>query len=209
MPRSPLIYNLPPGTTPQQPNTVISSEMFNTAMEDIEQTFNTAMPVAFGGTGATSAADAREALGAVQRGGGTNMSPTNTNNIIVGWDGPSSRMRGQVDGVPQGFFAMGDFVSQAGKAASGWTRTEHGVIIQWGRTAGGGDTTIAFPISFPTICASITVSFDQANTSPNEIASVNVSARTNTDFTFRGRFLQSGGPVGLATQPVMWMAIGY
>ena len=37
--------------------------MFNTAMEDIEQTFNTATPIAYGGTGATSAVDARDALG--------------------------------------------------------------------------------------------------------------------------------------------------
>lgn len=36
--------------------------MFNTAMEDIEQTFNTPTPVAYGGTGATNLADARTNL---------------------------------------------------------------------------------------------------------------------------------------------------
>lgn len=41
--------------------------MFNTAMEDIEQTFNTATPIAYGGTGATSAIDARDTLGFAAR----------------------------------------------------------------------------------------------------------------------------------------------
>lgn len=51
MPRSPSTYSLPPGTTPQQPNTVISSSMFNAFADDVAQTFNTVQPVAYGGTG--------------------------------------------------------------------------------------------------------------------------------------------------------------
>ncbi len=51
MPRSPSTYSLPPGTTPQQPNTVISSSMFNAFADDVAQTFNTVQPVVYGGTG--------------------------------------------------------------------------------------------------------------------------------------------------------------
>lgn len=51
MPRSPSTYSLPPGTTPQQPNTVISSSMFNAFADDVAQTFNTVQPIVYGGTG--------------------------------------------------------------------------------------------------------------------------------------------------------------
>jgi hypothetical protein len=53
MPRSPTNYSLPPGTTPQQPNTVIGSAMFNSFADDVAQTFNTVTPVEFGGNGVT------------------------------------------------------------------------------------------------------------------------------------------------------------
>jgi hypothetical protein len=53
LPRSPSTYSLPPGTTPQQPNTVISSSMFNAFADDVAQTFNTVQPIAYGGTGSS------------------------------------------------------------------------------------------------------------------------------------------------------------
>lgn len=64
MPRSGVVgtYTLPPGTDTQAPNTTISSSMFNGAMDDIEQTFNTATPIAYGGTGASTQAGAQTAL---------------------------------------------------------------------------------------------------------------------------------------------------
>ena len=62
MPRGPVVYTLPPGTTPQLPNTVIPSATFNAAMDDIATTFNTAQPIAYGGTGATTAITAWDAL---------------------------------------------------------------------------------------------------------------------------------------------------
>lgn len=55
MPRSPVVFSLPPGTVPQVPDSVISSAMFNGAMSDIEQTFNTPQPIQYGGTAATTA----------------------------------------------------------------------------------------------------------------------------------------------------------
>lgn len=51
MPRSPSTYSLPPGTTPQVPNTVISSSMFTAFADDVAQTFNTVQPIVYGGTG--------------------------------------------------------------------------------------------------------------------------------------------------------------
>ena len=64
MPRSPTVYSLPPGTTPQQPNAVIGSAMFNSAMDDIAQTFNTVQPVVYGGTGAATIMGANDAFSA-------------------------------------------------------------------------------------------------------------------------------------------------
>lgn len=64
MPRSPSTYSLPPGTTPQVPNTVISSSMFTAFADDVAQTFNTVQPEAYGGTGASTYAQARANLGA-------------------------------------------------------------------------------------------------------------------------------------------------
>lgn len=65
MPRSGVngTYTLPPNTDNQQPLTHISSSMFNAAMDDVEQTFNTPTPIAYGGTGAATAVDARAELG--------------------------------------------------------------------------------------------------------------------------------------------------
>lgn len=64
MPRSPTTYFLPPGTTPQVPDTPIPSSMFNAAMNDIAATFNTAQPTAYGGTGGTSITTGYDGLNA-------------------------------------------------------------------------------------------------------------------------------------------------
>lgn len=55
MPRSPVIATQPPGTTPQVPNTTIQSAVWNAAIDDIYNIFNTIQPIEFGGTGETSA----------------------------------------------------------------------------------------------------------------------------------------------------------
>lgn len=64
MPRSGIIgtYSLPPNTNNQAPNTPISSSMFNAFASDVQQTFNDPTPVAYGGTGAATAAAAATAL---------------------------------------------------------------------------------------------------------------------------------------------------
>ena len=55
MARSPVIYVLPPGNTPQQPNQVIQSATWNSAMDDIANVFNTVQPIVYGGTGEATA----------------------------------------------------------------------------------------------------------------------------------------------------------
>lgn len=89
MPRSPTVYSLPPGTTPQIPNTVIPSAMFNAAMDDIASTFNTAQPVAYGGTGATTVIGGWDALNAR----GTDVATASSVNLTTA-TGPNLHMTG-------------------------------------------------------------------------------------------------------------------
>lgn len=56
------VYSRPPGTT-AIPNATISSSAYNTAMEDLTQDANAPRPVSAGGTGASTAAQARSNLG--------------------------------------------------------------------------------------------------------------------------------------------------
>ncbi len=62
MPRSGDTYSLPAGTT-AQPNTTIKSANYNAFTADVAQTFNGVQPVSLGGTGATTAEQARINLG--------------------------------------------------------------------------------------------------------------------------------------------------
>lgn len=89
MPRSPTTYVLPPGTTPQAPNTTIGSAMFNAAMDDIATTFNTAQPIAFGGTGATSVIGGWDALNAI----GADIATSGTINLTTA-TGPNLTLTG-------------------------------------------------------------------------------------------------------------------
>lgn len=89
MPRSPTTYVLPPGTTPQVPNTTISSSTFNAAMDDIATTFNTAQPIAFGGTGATSVIGGWDALNAI----GADIATSGTINLTTA-TGPNLTLTG-------------------------------------------------------------------------------------------------------------------
>lgn len=79
MPRSPIIATQPPGTTPQVPNTVISSAVWNAAIDDIYNIFNTVQPVQFGGTGGTSAISGSDAMN-VQ---GANIASATTTDLAL------------------------------------------------------------------------------------------------------------------------------
>lgn len=79
MPRSPVVYSLPPGTTPQVPGTVILSSMFNAALDDLAATLNTAQPVQYGGTGGTSVITGWDGLAA----GGTDIATATSINLTT------------------------------------------------------------------------------------------------------------------------------
>ncbi len=89
MPRGPVVFTLPPGTTPQVPNTVIASATWNAALDDIATTFNTAQPVVYGGTGATSVIAGYDALNAR----GTNVATAATVNLTTA-TGPNLHLTG-------------------------------------------------------------------------------------------------------------------
>lgn len=64
MPRGPVVYAPPPGTEPKSPGDVIQSATWNAYVQDVTSTFNTIQPEAYGGTGASTIAQARTNLGA-------------------------------------------------------------------------------------------------------------------------------------------------
>ena len=57
------VYSLPPGSTAVD-DAIIDPVVFNTLISDLESDANTARPIVAGGTGATTAAAARSAIGA-------------------------------------------------------------------------------------------------------------------------------------------------
>lgn len=89
MPRSgPLgTYTLPGAQKTQQPNTVIQSAVNNQGYADIEQTFNTPTPLSYGGTGASTAGGAADALSPayvnVASGATTNIGAATSPNVII------------------------------------------------------------------------------------------------------------------------------
>jgi hypothetical protein len=56
------VYSKPPGTT-AAPGATITSSQFNSSIDDLVEDLNLARPIVAGGTGATTAATARAALG--------------------------------------------------------------------------------------------------------------------------------------------------
>ena len=62
------VYSSPPGTH-GTPNTTILSANYNSNVDDVAADLNTPRPIVAGGTGATTAAGALTALGAVAKAG--------------------------------------------------------------------------------------------------------------------------------------------
>lgn len=89
MPRSPTVYSLPPGTTPQAPNTPISSAIFNAFADDVANTFNTVQPIAYGGTGGATVIAGWDGLAAL----GTNVASASSVNLNTA-TGPSLSITG-------------------------------------------------------------------------------------------------------------------
>ena len=86
-------------------------------------------------------------------------------------------------------------------AASGYQKLPGGLIIQWGReTATGVDTTVTFPIAFPTAVLSITTgSVSNGNVSTNALQSKIRDSYSASSFTY----------IANAEFGIFWMAYGY
>lgn len=81
MPRSGVngTYTLPGAQNTQQPVTTIPSSVNNQGWSDVEQTFNTPQPLAYGGTGATTPVGAADALSTK----GTDIASAGTTNLAA------------------------------------------------------------------------------------------------------------------------------
>lgn len=75
----------PSGLTPKNPGDIVPSAAWNTGFQDIYNIFNTPTPIAYGGTGASTAADARTALFGVS---------ATVDNSLVRFDGTSGQLQG-------------------------------------------------------------------------------------------------------------------
>lgn len=82
MPRSPSTYALPTGTLATT-GKAISSTAYNAFVNDVKDTFNTPTPIAYGGTGATTASDARDNLGLTIGTSGDVIGKLNTSNTFT------------------------------------------------------------------------------------------------------------------------------
>ena len=75
------VYSTPPGTH-GTPNTTILSANYNSNVDDVAADLNTPRPIVAGGTGATTAAGALTALGAVAKAGDTMSGALIINNTL-------------------------------------------------------------------------------------------------------------------------------
>jgi len=95
---------------------------------------------------------------------------------------------------------------------SGYQKFPSGLILQWGTLIDGAAdaTDIALPIAFPTALVEVipTVRASLVNTSLVS-AYWDSSLSTTTTVRIGRRFVNNGGAVGLATQGIQYIAIGY
>lgn len=96
--------------------------------------------------------------------------------------------------------------SLAAKGAN-YVKFPNGFIVQWGSVGAGGDGANLFPIAFTAIpTVMVTPSTPLANTS---LLGYYVDAVQLTQFNCGRRFANTGGAVGQATQPFVWIAVGF
>ena len=181
-----------------------------------------------GGTGATTAAGARTALGLVI---GTDVQAFSTKlSTLAGqtWAADTisyqtgtaalsttpltSFARTVIDDTTGAamFATLGAVTSQA---ASGYVKLPDGTLIQYGTiTPGGGvsDFTLTFPTAFPTACRAVIALPVYNNSGSTEFAAVNVSSIIAASCLLRTRYLLGSGPVTTTSaMPINWIAIGY
>lgn len=170
-----------------------------------------------------NASAARTTLGAqaalgftpVQQGTGVGQG---SNDVKIGWKAGSLGLT--VDASDLGNFAMqswcttnfallSQFADSPG--VNGYQKLPSGIIIQWGvATGSGSDGTVSFPTTFPNACRMVVASLAGSYTT-DAIVGASADSWTASSFTKRARYIGSGsgGAVGMATQPVAWMAVGY
>lgn len=175
--------------------------MSNGAIINGGLTLGTALPVASGGTGSTTASGARTALGC---GAAATMSYSTADYTGLAGSPTEAASTKQLVGLRDAVYTKtaGDARYQlkntASKAANGWYKdTSTGLIFQWGQASGAANAkiTVTYPIAFPNAClnASLTDIWPQLS-----MYTAAISAKTATTLS-----------VGLATTSVFWFAIGY
>jgi hypothetical protein len=106
------VYSLPAGSAAVD-NAIIDPVAFNTLISDLESDANTARPIVAGGTGATTAAAARSAIGAP---------PTPTTSAGLGqWVEITSALSAALVLPASGTWAYSAFQFNSGVASSGRT----------------------------------------------------------------------------------------
>lgn len=172
------------------------------------------LAIANGGTGATSAAAARTALGAgtvssVTVSAGTGMSGGGTvtgSGTITLTNAGATSIKGQSsDSAQTGAVVLTNLASFANSlGASGYQKLPGGLIIQWG-TSGAITTTAAvpvtFPITFPTACVNVQVSWQGT---PTDNYALWVTNKSTTGFSV---YNTDGTPGAGST--ALWFAVGY
>lgn len=130
-----------------------------------------------------------------QQGGGSFQK---NNKLYFGWDDVGVRV--QVDSTDLGKIWT-DIYAGESASANGWQRLPSGIIIQWGyvNVSYAGEA-VAFPITFPAACRSITAMYYGSDNTVSILASA-VSA---SGCTLKGSASPGGG-----TYPAYYMAIGY
>jgi len=156
------IYTTPPGTT-AVPDTTIESSKYNGNVADVAADLNAARPIVAGGTGATSAAGALTALGAVAKAGDTmtgNLEMTkNSPQVILNKSagGQVAQFVGTLNGLTRWTVVAGDDTAETGFNVGG-----DFVIRRWNDV--GAYLSAALNINRAT--GNVTVSSATASTSP-------------------------------------------
>jgi len=130
----------------------------------------------------------------------TPSTPTGTQSVLY----PQT-----VSGAVQLFFQNATTTTQitgvSSNAAGGYVFLPGGFIIQWNNVTATDNTTIAFPISFPTACRNVQIT-PLAFTNPGTLVSVSPTP-TNSLFTPRVKKATDGSTAS-AIQ-IFYLAIGY